>query len=55
MIFQFLVLAIFVALSLRHVVHTGGAGALVSSTPFLNPRTTISSVTAGAALARNVQ
>jgi hypothetical protein len=30
MIFQFLVLAIFVALSLRHVVHTGGAGALVS-------------------------
>lgn len=51
MIFQFLVLAIFVALSLRHVVHTGGAGALVSSTPFLNPRTTISSVSAGAALA----
>jgi hypothetical protein len=51
MIFQFLVLAIFVALSLRHVVHTGGAGALVSSTPFLNPQTAISSVSAGAALA----
>jgi amino acid transporter len=51
MIFQVLVLAIFVALSLRHVFHTGGAGALVSSTPFLNPRTTISAVSAGAALA----
>jgi amino acid transporter len=51
MIFQILVLAIFVALSLTHVFHTGGAGALVSSTPFLNPRTTISAVSAGAALA----
>ena len=51
MIFQILVLAFFVALSLTHVFHTGGAGALVSSTPFLNPRTTISAVSAGAALA----
>lgn len=51
MIFQVLVLAFFVALSLTHVFHTGGAGALVSSTPFLNPRTTISAVSAGAALA----
>jgi putrescine importer len=35
MIFQILVLAIFVALSLRQVFHTGGAGVFVSSTPFL--------------------
>lgn len=51
MIFQILVLAIFVALSLRHVFDTRGVGALASSTPFFNPRTTISAVSAGAALA----
>jgi amino acid transporter len=51
MVFQVLVLAIFVALSLRHVFAAGGAGALASSSPFFNPRTTISAVSAGAALA----
>ena len=51
MIFQILVLIIFVVLSLRHVLHTGGAGALASTTPFVNPKTSISAVSAGAALA----
>lgn len=51
MIFQVLVLAIFVALSLHHVFAIGGPGALASGAPFFNPRTTISAVSAGAALA----
>ena len=51
MIFQVLVIAIFVLLSLRHVFNVGGAGALASSTPFANPATTLSGVSAGAAIA----
>jgi putrescine importer len=51
MAFQILVLGIFVALSLRQVFHAAGAGGLVSSTPFLNSHTSISGVSAGAALA----
>jgi putrescine importer len=51
MTFQVLVLAIFVVLSLVHVVHTSGAGGLVSIGPFFNSQTSISGVSAGAALA----
>lgn len=51
MAFQVLVLAIFVVLSLVHVVHTSGAGSLVSVAPFFNSQTSISGVSAGAALA----
>lgn len=51
MVFQVLVLAAFVALSLRHVFHDTGVGGLVSGTPFVNGQTTISAVSAGAALA----
>lgn len=51
MIFQVSVLAIFVALSLWHVFHLDGASGLVSATPFVNPQTSISGVSAGAALA----
>ncbi len=51
MVFQILVLAIFVTLSLVHVGHTSGAGSLVSTTPFVNSHTTISGISAGAALA----
>jgi putrescine importer len=51
MAFQVLVLAIFVVLSLVHVAHTSGPGSLVSITPFFNSETSISGVSAGAALA----
>ncbi|MGW0894976.1 APC family permease [Saccharopolyspora sp. NPDC002578] len=51
MAFQVLVIAIFVLLSLRHVFELGGAGALLSGEPFLNPATTAAGVSAGAALA----
>jgi putrescine importer len=51
MAFQVLVLAIFVVLSLVHVVNTTGAGGLVSGAPFFNGQTSISGVSAGAALA----
>ncbi|MFJ9407056.1 APC family permease [Streptomyces sp. NPDC101393] len=51
MIFQLLVIGIFVLLSLRHVFHTGGAGALADSTPFANHATTLSGISAGAAIA----
>jgi putrescine importer len=51
MAFQILALAIFVTLSLVHVFHASGAGSLVSSTPFVNAQTSISGVSAGAALA----
>jgi amino acid transporter len=49
--FQVLVIAIFVVLSLSHVVHLGGAGALAGTTPFVNHETTLSGISAGAALA----
>ncbi|MFK0018791.1 APC family permease [Streptomyces sp. NPDC090798] len=51
MVFQVLVIGIFVVLSVRHVFHTGGAGALVSSTPFANGATTAVGISAGAAIA----
>ncbi|MDX6364066.1 MAG: hypothetical protein QOC85_3076, partial [Streptomyces sp.] len=51
MVFQVLVIAIFVVLALRHVFHLGGAGALASTTPFSNGATTLSGISAGAALA----
>jgi hypothetical protein len=51
MAFQLLVLAIFVVLSLVHVVHTAGVGGLLSITPFFNGQTSITGVSAGAALA----
>ncbi|MFF1280510.1 APC family permease [Streptomyces sp. NPDC058299] len=51
MVFQVLVIGIFVVLSVRHVFQTGGAGALVSTTPFANGATTAAGVSAGAAIA----
>jgi putrescine importer len=51
MVFQLLVLGLFVILSMRHVIGIGGAGAAFSLGPFLNPQTTIGGVAAGAALA----
>jgi putrescine importer len=51
MVFQVLVIAIFVALSVHHVVDLHGAGGLASGTPFVNSATTVSGVSAGAALA----
>jgi amino acid transporter len=51
MAFQLLVIVIFVALSLRHVVHTDGGGALLSAHPFVNSATTFSGISAGAAIA----
>lgn len=51
MAFQVLVIALFVALSLRHVFDIGGAGALASSTPFGNSATTLTGISAGAAIA----
>jgi amino acid transporter len=51
MVFQLLVIGIFVLLSLRHVFHLGGAGALASTAPFANNTTTLAGISAGAALA----
>ncbi|MFD8723470.1 APC family permease [Streptomyces sp. NPDC059629] len=51
MVFQILVIGIFVLLSLRHVVSADGAGALASATPFANSATTATGISAGAALA----
>jgi putrescine importer len=51
MAFQVLVIAIFVVLSLSHVFHLGGAGALAGTAPFANDATTLSGVSAGAAIA----
>ncbi len=51
MVFQILVIAVFVALSLRHVAGIGGAGALASTEPFLNDSTTWAGISGGAALA----
>jgi amino acid transporter len=51
MIFQVLVIVIFVALALRHVFNVGGAGALASTSPFVNSATTLTGVSAGAAIA----
>ncbi|MHA6758405.1 APC family permease [Streptacidiphilus sp. PAMC 29251] len=51
MAFQVLVIVIFVALSLQHVVHIDGGGALLSAHPFANSATTFSGISAGAAIA----
>lgn len=51
MTFQVLVIGIFVALSLRHVLHVGGAGALAGTAPFANHATTLAGISAGAAIA----
>ncbi len=51
MIFQTLVIALFVLLSLRHVFDAGGASALVSTEPFTNSATTVAGISAGAAIA----
>lgn len=51
MAFQILVLALFVVLSLVHVAQASGAGSMASIAPFVNARTSISGVSAGAALA----
>ena len=51
MAFEILVLATFVVLSLVEVAHVSGVGGLVSATPFLNAQTSLSGVSAGAALA----
>jgi amino acid transporter len=49
--FQVLVIVIFAVLSLSHVLDLGGAGALVSTTPFTDHQTTLSGISAGAAIA----
>ncbi|MFG2356768.1 APC family permease [Streptomyces sp. NPDC048521] len=51
MVFQILVIGIFVLLSLRHVVAADGAAALASTTPFTGGATTAAGISAGAALA----
>jgi putrescine importer len=51
MAFQLLVVAAFVALSLRHVIGTGGGGSLFSTAPFVNTATTFATVSAGAGIA----
>ncbi|WP_104116868.1 APC family permease [Arthrobacter sp. B1805] len=51
MAFQLLVIAIFVALTIGTLVSTGGAGALVSSEPFINPTANLGTIAAGAAIA----
>jgi len=51
MMFQILVIVFFVGLSLRHIIGTGGAGAVFSLTPFFNEASTFSTIAAGAAIA----
>ena len=48
--FQILVLIFFLVLSLRHVIDVSGAAAVISADPFWNSSTTITAVSAGAAL-----
>lgn len=48
--FQILVLVFFLVLSLRHVIDVSGPAAVVSADPFWNSTTTITAVSAGAAL-----
>ncbi|MGW7537827.1 APC family permease, partial [Amycolatopsis sp. NPDC054798] len=49
MAFQLLVIGFFVALSIRHVLHAGGA--LASAQPFFHPGATLGTISGGAALA----
>jgi amino acid transporter len=51
MVFQVLVVAFFVLLSLRHVFAADGAEALLSTAPFFNDQSNMSSIAAGAAIA----
>ncbi len=51
MAFQVLVIGFFVVLSLAHVYHLGGAGAVVSTTPFANHGSSLAGISAGAAIA----
>lgn len=51
MAFQLLVIGLFVALSVASVVHSSGAGGLVSASPFTGMGAGIGGVTAGAAIA----
>lgn len=51
MSFQILVIAVFVALSIGSVVAHQGAGGLFSADPFLDPKSSVPMVSAGAAIA----
>lgn len=51
MTFQILVLVIFVALCIGHVVQAQGGAGMISGQPFVNPATSIGAVGAGAAIA----
>jgi putrescine importer len=51
MLFQVLVIGIFVVLSVVHVAHLHGAGAIADGTPFANGATTVSGISSGAAVA----
>lgn len=51
MVFQVLVIAFFVLLSLRHIFHTGGTDALFSMAPFFNAHSSFGTIAAGAAVA----
>jgi amino acid transporter len=51
MAFQLLVIVVFVVLSLRHLFAEGGVGAWFSSTPFVNPATSIGAIAGGAGIA----
>ncbi|MEU7051629.1 APC family permease [Streptomyces eurythermus] len=51
MAFQVLVIGIFIALSLRHVLVAEGVGTLAGSAPFANDATTLAGISAGAAIA----
>ncbi|WP_067927572.1 APC family permease [Alicyclobacillus shizuokensis] len=51
MMFQFLVIAIFLALSIRDVAHGMGAGRLLSAQPFVNPHVQFGFIMAGASIA----
>jgi len=51
MAFQVLVIVLFVALSLAHVLQADGASGLVAAHPFVNDTTTLAAISAGAAIA----
>lgn len=51
MAFQILVIVFFVVLSIGNIVHTSGTGGLVSSEPFFNAGSSLSTISAGAAIA----
>ncbi|MDQ6595712.1 APC family permease [Bacillus salipaludis] len=51
MVFQFLVIALFIILSIKSVLGGGGAGTLLSVSPFVNTHVSFSFVLAGASIA----